>query len=173
MLYGGLNMQSAKSCKSKCRNTAIAESFRYMGLIEEWGTGIPRMIKECREYGLREPVFEELGDSIRVTIFRENEELEIRKRAENIQNTGNKYQYMNNINSENLTSVVKEQTVEYEEQNHCLMHRVYKQMTKNTVLVKINHCFKQQIEIKPTVSKCLCQLQRINICYIKSWKNYK
>ena len=90
-----------------------------MGLIEEWGTGIPRMIKECREYGLREPVFEELGDSIRVTIFRENEELEIRKRAENIQNTGNKYQYMNNINSENLTSVVKEQTVEYEEQNHC------------------------------------------------------
>ena len=119
MLYGGLDMQSAKSGKSKCRNTAIAESFRYMGLIEAWGTGIPRMIKECREYGLREPVFEELGDSIRVTIFRENEELEIRKRAENIQNTGNKYQYMNNINSENLTSVVKEQTVEYEEQNHC------------------------------------------------------
>ena len=119
MLYGGLDIQSAKSGKSKCRNTAIAESFRYMGLIEAWGTGIPRMIKECREYGLREPVFEELGDSIRVTIFRENEELEIRKRAENIQNTGNKYQYMNNINSENLASVVKEQTVEYEEQNHC------------------------------------------------------
>lgn len=119
MLYGGLDMQSAKSGKSKCRNTAIAESFRYMGLIEAWGTGIPRMIKECREYGLREPMFEELGDSIRVTIFRENEELEIRKRAENIQNTGNKYQYMNNINSENLASVVKEQTVEYEEQNHC------------------------------------------------------
>lgn len=119
MLYGGLDMQSAKSGKSKCRNTAIAESFRYMGLIEAWGTGIPRMIKECREYGLREPVFEELGDSIRVTIFRENEELEIRKRTENIQNTGNKYQYMNNINSENLTSVVKEQTVEYGEEKHC------------------------------------------------------
>ena len=119
MLYGGLDMQSAKSGKSKCRNTAIAESFRYMGLIEAWGTGIPRMIKECREYGLREPVFEELGDSIRVTLFRKNEELEMRKRAENIQNTENKYQYMNNINSENLASVVKEQTVEYGEQNHC------------------------------------------------------
>lgn len=70
MLYGGLDIQSAKSGKSKCRNTAIAEAFRYMGLIEAWGTGIPRMIKECREYGLREPVFEELGDGIRVTIFR-------------------------------------------------------------------------------------------------------
>lgn len=119
MLYGGLDMQSAKSGKSKCRNTAIAESFRYMGLIEAWGTGIPRMIKECREYGLREPVFEELGDSIRVTLFRKNEELEMRKRAENIQNTENEYQYMNNINSENLASVVREQTVEYGEQNHC------------------------------------------------------
>ena len=34
MLYGGLDIQSAKSGKSKCRNTAIAEAFRYMGLIE-------------------------------------------------------------------------------------------------------------------------------------------
>lgn len=119
MLYGGLDIQSAKSGKSKCRNTAIAEAFRYMGLIEAWGTGIPRMIKECREYGLREPVFEELGDGIRVTIFRENEELEMRKRAENIQNAENKYQYMNNINGGNLASVVKERTVEYREQNHC------------------------------------------------------
>ena len=119
MLYGGLDMQSAKSGKSKCRNTAIAESFRYMGLIEAWGTGIPRMIKECREYGLREPVFEELGDSIRVTLFRKNEELEMRKQAENIQNTENKYQYMNNINSENLASVVKE-TMQYGEKNHRL-----------------------------------------------------
>lgn len=117
MLYGGLDMQSAKSGKSKCRNTAIAESFRYMGLIEAWGTGIPRMIKECREYGLREPVFEELGDSIRVTLFRKNEELEMRKQAENIQNIENKYQYMNNINSENLASIVRE-TVKYGEQNH-------------------------------------------------------
>ena len=119
MLYGGLDMQSAKSGKSKCRNTAIAEGFRYMGLIEAWGTGIPRMIKECREYGLREPVFEELGDSIRVTLFRKNEELEMRKQAENFQNTENQYKYMNNINSANLVSEVREQAVEYEEKNHC------------------------------------------------------
>ena len=119
MLYGGLDMQSAKSGKSKCRNTAIAESFRYMGLIEAWGTGIPRMIKECREYGLREPVFEELGDSIRVTLFRKNEELEMRKRVKNIQDTENEYHYMNNINTDNLAPVVRETTVEHGEQNHC------------------------------------------------------
>ena len=153
MLYGGLDMQSAKSGKSKCRNTAIAESFRYMGLIEAWGTGIPRMIKECREYGLREPVFEELGDSIRVTIFRENEELEIRKRAENIQNTGNKYQYMNNINSENLTSVVKEQTVEYEEQNHCF--NTEKQLFDAPGLQANDkkHCFSQNKSLFQTTNR--------------------
>ena len=201
MLYGGLDMQSAKSGKSKCRNTAIAESFRYMGLIEAWGTGIPRMIKECREYGLREPVFEELGDSIRVTLFRKNEELEMRKRVENIQNTENKYQYMNNINSENLASVVKEQTVEYGEQNHCFNIEkplfyiskpqensgdYYLKMKKtlfntldsqgnekNTVLMMRKHYLKQQVEMKPTVLKRLCQLQEINIYYIKSWKDYK
>ena len=153
MLYGGLDMQSAKSGKSKCRNTAIAESFRYMGLIEAWGTGIPRMIKECREYGLREPVFEELGDSIRATIFRENEELEIRKRAENIQNTGNKYQYMNNINSENLTSVVKEQTVEYEEQNHCF--NTEKQLFDAPGLQANDkkHCFSQNKSLFQTTNR--------------------
>lgn len=153
MLYGGLDMQSAKSGKSKCRNTAIAESFRYMGFIEAWGTGIPRMIKECREYGLREPVFEELGDSIRVTIFRENEELEIRKRAENIQNTGNKYQYMNNINSENLTSVVKEQTVEYEEQNHCF--NTEKQLFDAPGLQANDkkHCFSQNKSLFQTTNR--------------------
>lgn len=177
-------MQSAKSGKSKCRNIAIAESFRYMGLLEAWGTGIPRMIKECREYGLRESVFEELGDSIRVTLFRKNEELEMRKWAENIQNTENKYQYMNNINSENLASVVKEQTVECGKQNHCfstekplfdtlnsqenekntvstlktpcLMHWIHKGMNKRAVLRIVNHCLKHQVRMKTTVLKHLC-----------------
>lgn len=153
MLYGGLDMQSAKSGKSKCRNTAIAESFRYMGLIEAWGTGIPRMIKECREYGLREPMFEELGDSIRVTIFRENEELEIRKRAENIQNIGNKYQYMNNINSENLASVVKEQTVEYEEQNHCFNTEKPLFDAPDLQANDKNHCFSQNKSLFQTTNR--------------------
>ena len=26
-----------------------------MKIIEKWGTGIPRMFKECKEYGLPEP----------------------------------------------------------------------------------------------------------------------
>lgn len=70
MLYGGLDIETAKQGKSRCRNSAIAETFHYMHIIEAWGTGIPRIINRCKEYGLREPVFEEFGDGFRVTMFR-------------------------------------------------------------------------------------------------------
>lgn len=69
-LYGGLDIETAKKGKSRCRNGAIAEAFHYMHIIEAWGTGIPRMINRCKEYGLREPIFEEFGDSFKVTMYR-------------------------------------------------------------------------------------------------------
>lgn len=69
-LYGGLDIETAKKGKSRCRNGAIAEAFHYMHIIEAWGTGIPRMINRCKEYGLREPVFEEFGGSFKVTMYR-------------------------------------------------------------------------------------------------------
>lgn len=69
-LYGGLDIETVKKGKSRCRNGAIAEAFHYMHIIEAWGTGIPRMINRCKEYGLREPVFEEFGDSFKVTMYR-------------------------------------------------------------------------------------------------------
>lgn len=72
MLYGGLDIETAKQGKSRCRNSAIAEAFHYMHIIEAWGTGIPRIINRCKEYGLKEPVFEEFGDGFRVTIFRKD-----------------------------------------------------------------------------------------------------
>lgn len=70
MLYGGLDIVTAKHGKSTCRNEAIAEAFHYMKIVEAWGTGIPRIINRCKEYGLQEPLFEELGDGFLVTMFR-------------------------------------------------------------------------------------------------------
>ena len=70
MLYGGLDIITAKHGKSTCRNEAIAEAFHYMKIVEAWGTGIPRIISRCKEYGLQEPSFEELGDGFLVTMFR-------------------------------------------------------------------------------------------------------
>ncbi len=70
MLYGGLDMETAKLGKSTCRNEAIAEAFHYMHIVEAWGTGLPRIINRCKEYGLPDPVFEEFGNGFKVTIFR-------------------------------------------------------------------------------------------------------
>lgn len=41
-----------------------------MHIIESWGTGIPRLYNKSAEYGLPEPLFEEFGDGIKVTMFR-------------------------------------------------------------------------------------------------------
>ena len=70
MLYGGLDIETAKTGKSICRNEAIAETFHYMHIVEAWGTGIPRIINRCNEYGLPAPIFEEFGDGFKVTLFR-------------------------------------------------------------------------------------------------------
>ena len=72
MLYDGLNITEALAGKSKCRNKAIAEAFQYMKIIEGWGTGLPRLLRQCRERGLPEPKFEEFGDGIKVTVYRKS-----------------------------------------------------------------------------------------------------
>ncbi len=41
-----------------------------MELIEEWGTGIRRIVKRAKEYGLPEPEFLEIGDTFRVNLYR-------------------------------------------------------------------------------------------------------
>lgn len=45
-----------------------------MGIIEQWGTGIQRMIQGCREYGIREPEFIDMGDAFRVNFYRSGTE---------------------------------------------------------------------------------------------------
>lgn len=41
-----------------------------MEIIEEWGTGIRRILKRAEEYGLLEPEFMEIGDTFRVNLYR-------------------------------------------------------------------------------------------------------
>mgnify|MGYP004630607071 FL=1 len=85
MLYGGLDIETAKTGKSTCRNEAIAEAFHYMHIVEAWGTGIPRIINRCNEYGLPAPLFEEFGDGFKVTLFRK-----VSNEAEKISNAQGK-----------------------------------------------------------------------------------
>jgi len=70
MLYGGLTLEEAMSGRSKIRNRAIAEVLSRMEIVESWGTGIKRIMKRAKEYGLPEPEFLEIGDTFRVNLFR-------------------------------------------------------------------------------------------------------
>ena len=53
---------------SKQRNRVIGRVFHALGLIDQWGSGIQRMIAACQAAGLPAPVFEEIAARFRVTI---------------------------------------------------------------------------------------------------------
>lgn len=41
-----------------------------MNLIEGWGTGIPRLLREMKEYGLPEPEFVDMEIALRINLYR-------------------------------------------------------------------------------------------------------
>ncbi len=69
MLPFGLTTTDILSGASRVRNRVIARVFSELGLVEQWGSGVPRMIEACRTAGLPDPRFEEIGFGFRVTLF--------------------------------------------------------------------------------------------------------
>ena len=70
MLADGLTIERMKNGLSRIQNRAIASVFRYIGLVETWGSGIPTLIRESREYGLGEPILREDDASFVVALRR-------------------------------------------------------------------------------------------------------
>lgn len=78
-LYGDLTLEEAIQGRSIIRNPAIAEVFNRMGIIEEWGSGLRRIVKLTHEYGLPEPEFTAFPSSFRVSIYRHGQKAEKKK----------------------------------------------------------------------------------------------
>ena len=68
LLPFGLTIDDLLLGVSKLRNRVIARVFHELGLMENWGSGVQRMIAACDEAGCPHPVFEELGGRFRVTL---------------------------------------------------------------------------------------------------------
>lgn len=68
LLPFGLTIEDIQKGISKLRNRVIGRVFQELGLIEHWGSGIQRMTGACREQGLEDPRFEEIGTHFRVTL---------------------------------------------------------------------------------------------------------
>lgn len=70
MLSRDITIERMKEGYSKIQNRGIARAFEYMKIIEGWGSGIPRMIQECREYGLRELELIDMNGAFRINMYR-------------------------------------------------------------------------------------------------------
>ncbi len=70
MLLNNVTIEKMMEGYSKPRNPAIARAFAYMKIIEQWGTGIPRLFEACKEYGLPKPELIDFDGDVRVNMYR-------------------------------------------------------------------------------------------------------
>lgn len=87
MLLNTVSLKKIVEGYSKLRNPAIASAFAYMKIIEKWGTGIPKVLRECREYGLPEPELIDFDGDFRVNMFRKMAVLDVRDTTQTTQTT--------------------------------------------------------------------------------------
>jgi ATP-dependent DNA helicase RecG len=68
VLIPGLSLDDLPRGISRLRNRVISRVFRELGLIEQWGSGIPVILEETASQHLPPPLFEEVGLRFRVTL---------------------------------------------------------------------------------------------------------
>lgn len=73
MLIGGVTIKELKDGCSRPRNRSIVNALTYMKNMDQWGSGIPRLMENCQKAGLREPELIEIGGSFRINMFRKTE----------------------------------------------------------------------------------------------------
>ena len=78
ILPPGITVEDMKQGISKIRNPVIARVFRELKLIEQWGSGVPRIFRETAESGFPEPSIVELGLRVRF-VFPLAEVIEVRR----------------------------------------------------------------------------------------------
>ncbi len=67
MLLPGLTIPDLFAGTSRLRNRMIGRIFAELGYIEQWGSGVRRMVDECTKAGNHPPVIEEVAGRVRVT----------------------------------------------------------------------------------------------------------
>lgn len=76
MLNRDLTIEKMRNGRSVIRNKGIAAVFSYLNLIEGWGSGIPKILREAKEYGLREPELIDMGGAFRINLYRKPFEID-------------------------------------------------------------------------------------------------
>ncbi len=69
-LTGTITIDEIYAGRSEIRNTTLAKVLLKANLIEQWGSGIPRIRETCRLKGYELPIVSEDGMFVKLTIFR-------------------------------------------------------------------------------------------------------
>lgn len=92
--------------RSEIRNKVIARVFKEMKFIEEWGTGIKRIVAVCKNAGLIEPEFAESGMYFKVILYKNKMDSEINDSKRLIDSSGLEKLIMSGI-SDNEKKIVQ------------------------------------------------------------------
>ncbi len=90
MLFGSLRVEDIREGISIPRNRALVYAFTYMNIMEHWGSGIPRIIRRCKELGLEEPGLLEIAGCFRINLFRFSDKTRIGKNTDKIRKSTDK-----------------------------------------------------------------------------------
>ncbi len=66
----GTTVEQVVAGYSRTRNKALAHAFNYMNLIEEWGSGIPRVNESLSQYALQDVLISNQGNFLQLSISR-------------------------------------------------------------------------------------------------------
>jgi len=69
-LPNGVTVAKMKEGCSECRNKALVQALAYMNIIEDWGSGIPRICSDIKSAGLRELEITAWPNAVRAVIYR-------------------------------------------------------------------------------------------------------
>jgi predicted HTH transcriptional regulator len=68
----GLTIEEIVLGTSKIRNPMIVRIFKELNLVEQWGSGIPRIFGQITDFGLSTPEMKEISGRVRTTVEVEN-----------------------------------------------------------------------------------------------------
>lgn len=71
----GQTIQKALQGFSKLRNRVIGRVFKELKLIEQWGSGLQRILTVCEQEGMKPPLIEEHNNQFRLTLYSERSRL--------------------------------------------------------------------------------------------------
>ena len=66
-----MTLADLQTGRSEVRNRVLARVLKELGFMEQWGSGIARILSSCRSRGIKEPMIRVTGDYVEVCLFRE------------------------------------------------------------------------------------------------------